>query len=139
MHGYFFEDLSVGMSALFSRTITEADLSMFATVSGDNNPVHMDEEYAKTTRFKGRIAHGMLSASFLSTAIATRLPGPGTIYLRQNLRFMNPVRIGDCVAAKVSITEIIAEKKRVLLNTICSVGDRVVIEGDAMVMVPSRA
>jgi 3-hydroxybutyryl-CoA dehydratase len=135
--GYFFEDLSVGMSAAYARTVTEADLVLFAGVSGDSNPVHMDEEYAATTVFKGRIAHGMLSASFLSTTIAAKLPGPGSIYLSQNLKFRAPVRIGDTVEARVTVTEL-QPKGRVALKTVCTVGDAVVIDGDALVMVPRR-
>jgi 3-hydroxybutyryl-CoA dehydratase len=136
--GLCLEDLTVGMTARYARTVTEADLVLFAGVSGDSNPVHMDESYAKATQFKGRIAHGMLSASFLSTAIATRLPGPGTIYCAQNLRFKAPVRIGDTVEARVTVTDIVPEKNRVFLKTTCSVEGKVVIDGDAEVMVPTR-
>ncbi len=137
--GYYLEDLAVGMSARFARTVTEADLVLFAGISGDMNPVHMNERYAARTRFGGRIVHGMLSASFLSTAISSKLPGPGTIYLRQNLTFRAPVRIGDTVEAVVTVIDIIREKARVVLKTACHVGDTVVIDGDALVMVPARA
>ena len=126
-----FCSLSVGMSARYARTVTEADLVLFAGLSGDSNPVHMNESYAVGTPFKGRIAHGMLSASFLSTAIATKLPGPGSIYISQNLKFRAPVRIGDTVEARVTVTDIIPGKNRVVLKTTCSVGDTVVIDGDA--------
>jgi len=136
--GYSLEELSVGMSAVYERVVTESDVVRFADVSGDRNPVHLDEAYARTTRFKGRIAHGMLSASFLSTTIAGRLPGPGTIYLTQNLSFRAPVRIGDKVEARVTVTDIIREKARVMLKTVCRVGEIVVIDGDALVMVPAR-
>ena len=136
--GYCIEELAVGMSAYYARTVTETDIVLFAGISGDNNPVHMNELYAARTMFKGRIVHGMLSASFLSTAIASRLPGPGSIYLSQNLKFRAPVRAGDTVEARVTVIDIIAEKNRVALRTICTVGDKVVIEGDALVMVPSR-
>lgn len=136
--GFALEDLSVGMTATYSRTVTEADIVLFAGISGDANPVHMNEIYAQGTMFKGRIVHGMLSASFLSTAIATRLPGPGSIYVTQNLRFRAPVRIGDTVEARVTVVDIIAEKSRVALKTTCSVGEVVVIDGDAVVMVPRR-
>jgi 3-hydroxybutyryl-CoA dehydratase len=132
------EDLSVGMTAAYERIVTEADVVQFADISGDRNPVHLDENFARTTRFKGRIVHGMLSASFLSTTIASRLPGPGTIYLTQNLSFRAPVRIGDKVEARVTITDIIREKARVVLRTVCRVGDTVVIDGDALVIVPAR-
>jgi 3-hydroxybutyryl-CoA dehydratase len=136
--GYALEDLSVGMTDAYEHVVTDADVIQFADISGDHNPVHLDEAYARTTRFKGRIVHGILSASFLSTAIASRLPGPGTIYLTQNLSFRAPVRIGDKVEARVTVTEIIRDKARVVLKTVCRVGDTVVIDGDALVMVPSR-
>jgi len=136
--GYALEDLSVGMTAAYEHVVTDADVVKFADISGDHNPVHLDEAYARTTRFRGRIVHGILSASFLSTAIASRLPGPGTIYLTQNLTFRAPVRIGDKVEARVTVTEIIRDKARVVLKTVCSVGDTVVIDGDALVMVPAR-
>lgn len=136
--GYSLEDLTIGMTARYARTITEADLVLFAGISGDSNPLHMNETYALTTPFKGRIVHGMLSASFLSTAIAGRLPGPGSIYISQNLKFRAPVRIGDTVEARVTVAEIHPEKNRVVLKTTCSVGDKVVIDGDATVMVPTR-
>jgi 3-hydroxybutyryl-CoA dehydratase len=136
--GYRLEDLVVGMSATYEHTVTEADVVRFADISGDRNPVHLDEAYARTTRFKGRIVHGMLSASFFSTTIASRLPGPGTIYLTQNLSFRAPVRIGDTVEATVTVVDIIAEKARVVLKTVCRVGDTVVIDGDALVMVPAQ-
>ena len=136
--GYALEDLTVGMTAAYEHVVTDADVVKFADISGDHNPVHLDEAYARTTRFKGRIVHGILSASFLSTAIASRLPGPGTIYLTQNLTFRAPVRIGDKVEARVTVTEIIRDKARVVLKTVCRVGDTVVIDGDALVMVPSR-
>jgi len=138
LNGYDFEDLSVGMTATFAKTITEADIVLFASVSGDNNAMHINEEFAQTTQFKGRIAHGMLSASVISAAIAGRLPGPGTIYLSQNLRFKAPVRPGDTVHATVTIKELMPEKRRVSLTTICTVGGKVVIDGDALVMPTAR-
>jgi 3-hydroxybutyryl-CoA dehydratase len=137
--GYSIEDLSVGMTAYYARTVTEADVVLFAGISGDSNPVHMNELYAARTMFKGRIVHGMLSASFISTAIASKLPGPGSIYLSQNLKFRAPVRAGDTVEARITVTEIIPDKNRVALKTVCSVGDKVVIEGEAVVMVPGRS
>lgn len=135
----YIEDLQVGMTASLAKTVTETDIVLFAGISTDINSVHLDEEFAKTTPFGGRIAHGMLSAGFISAALGTRLPGPGTIYLAQNLRFKAPVRAGDTVTATVTITEIIPEKKRVKLDTVCTVGGKTVIEGDATVMFPSRA
>lgn len=138
LEGLYFEDLEIGMSASYGKTVTETDIVMFAGLSGDTNPVHLNQEYAETTMFEGRIAHGMLSAGFISTVLGTRLPGPGTIYLSQNLQFKAPVRIGDTVTAKVVVREIITAKKRAILETNCYVGDRCVISGEATVMVPSR-
>ncbi len=136
--GYAIDELAVGMSDAYERTVTAADIDAFAAVSGDHNPVHLDEEFAKTTRFKGRIAHGMLGASFISTAIASKLPGPGTIYLGQTLSFKAPVRIGDKVEARVTIAEIQRDKGRVILKTQCLVGDTVVIDGEATVLLPQQ-
>jgi 3-hydroxybutyryl-CoA dehydratase len=134
LNGYDVEDLRVGMSASFSKTITEADLVLFAGVSGDSNAMHVNEEFAAATPFGGRIAHGMLTASVISAAIANKMPGPGTIYLGQNLRFRAPVRPGETVHATVTVTEISVGRRRVTLSTICRVGEKVVIEGDALVM-----
>lgn len=136
--GYFIEDLKPGVSASFEKTVTEADIEMFAKVSGDTNPVHLDQAFAEKTPFKTRIAHGMLSAGFISAVLGTKMPGPGAIYMSQNLRFKAPVKIGDKVTATCTVTEIVAEKRRAVLSTICKVGDTTVIEGEAMVMVPSR-
>jgi len=136
--GYAIEDLVVGMTASYEQTVSEADVRAFAEISGDHNPVHLDEEFAKTTPFKGRIAHGLLSASFISTVLASKLPGPGTVYLTQNLSFRAPVRLGDRVEARVTITDIIRDKRRVLLKTVCRVGETVVIDGDATVLLPAR-
>lgn len=136
--GYHLEDLSVGMKGVYARTITETDIVMFAGISGDTNPMHLNEEYARETPFKGRIAHGMLSACFITTVLGTRLPGPGCIYMSQNLRFKAPVRIGETVTTTVTVTEIIPDKRRVALSTVCTVQGRTVIDGDALVMVPSR-
>ena len=138
-NGYDVEDISVGMSAETAKTISEADILLFTAVSTDTNAVHLDEEYGKTTMFGGRIAHGMLSASLLSAVLGTRLPGPGVIYLGQSLRFKAPVRIGDTVHAKVTVKEVIVNKARVVLDTVCTVGGKVVIDGEATVMATSRA
>jgi 3-hydroxybutyryl-CoA dehydratase len=134
LNGYDVEDLRVGMSASFAKTITEADLVLFAGVSGDNNAMHVNEEFAAATAFGGRIAHGMLTASVISAAIANKMPGPGTVYLGQNLRFRAPVRPGETVHATVTVTEISVGRRRVTLSTICRVGEKVVIEGNALVM-----
>lgn len=139
LNGYMLEDLEVGQQATYAKTITEADIVLFAGISGDSNPVHLNQEYAETTMFKGRIAHGMLSAGFISTVLGTKMPGPGTIYMAQNLKFKAPVRIGDTVVATATVKEITAEKKRLVISTVCTVGDKVVIDGEATVMVPSRA
>jgi 3-hydroxybutyryl-CoA dehydratase len=136
---HFIEDLKIGQSASYERTVGDADIRAFAGLSGDNNPVHLDEEFAKKTMFKGRIAHGMLSATFISTVLGTKLPGMGCIYMGQSLKFKAPVKINDVVVTTVTVKEIIAEKKRAILDTVCRVGDTVVIEGEATVMVPSRA
>jgi 3-hydroxybutyryl-CoA dehydratase len=136
--GYFIEDLTVGMAEEVSNVVTEAMIEQFAAVSGDDNPIHLDEAYAASTQFKGRIAHGMLGASFISAVIGTSLPGPGAIYMSQNLKFRAPVRIGDVVVTRAEISEINLEKKRVTLRTICAVNGKAVIEGEALVMVPSR-
>lgn len=138
LNGYYFEELSVGQAAIFGKTVTEADIAAFAGVSGDTNPVHLNEEYAKGTMFKGRIAHGMLSASFISTVFGTKLPGPGCIYVSQLLKFKAPVKIGDTVIARVEVTALNAEKKFATFKTTCSVGDKVVLDGEATLMVPTK-
>ena len=138
LDGYDIEDLKAGMSATFAKTITEADIVLFASASGDNNAIHINEEFAQTTQFRGRIAHGMLTASVISAAIAGRLPGPGTVYLGPNLRFRAPVRPGDTVHATVTVKELMPEKRRVSLTTVCTVAGKVVIDGDALVMPTSR-
>lgn len=138
-YGYDIEDLSVGMSASFAKTITEADIVLFAGVSGDNNAVHTNEEFAATTAFGGRIAHGFLTASVISAAVANRLPGPGTIYLGQQLRFRAPVRPGDTVHATVTVKSVDSVKARAVLDTVCRVRGTVVIDGEATVMTTSSA
>ena len=138
-YGYKFEELSVGQSAVYARTVTEADILMFAGVSGDYNPVHINEELAASTMFGGRIAHGMLSAGFISTVLGTKLPGPGAIYLAQTLKFKAPVRPGDTVTATVTVREVNVPKNRVVLDTVCTVAGKVVIEGECQMMPPVRA
>ncbi|NBO19895.1 MAG: MaoC family dehydratase [Proteobacteria bacterium] len=136
LNGYFFEDLKLGMRATVSRTITETDLRNFSGVSGDTNPMHLNEEFAQKTIFKGCIVHGMLTASLISAVIGTKLPGPGCIYMNQTLKFLAPVRVGDTVYAVVTVKELFAEKQRVLLDTKCYVHDVVVIDGEALIKVP---
>jgi 3-hydroxybutyryl-CoA dehydratase len=134
----FFEDLQVGQTASLGKTITEADILMYAAVSLDTNPVHIDAEAAKQSIFGERIAHGMLSAGLISAVLGTQLPGPGTLYLKQSLRFAAPVKIGDTVTATVEVAELQAERKRATLKTVCRVAGKTVIEGEAYVQVPSR-
>ena len=138
LNGYYIEELDEGMTAAFGKTITDADILMFAGVSGDTNPVHLNEEFALGTPFAGRIAHGMLTASLISTVLGTKLPGPGSIYLSQSLKFKAPVRIGDTVRARITITALDKEKGRCTFATTAHVGDTVVIEGEAQILVPKR-
>jgi 3-hydroxybutyryl-CoA dehydratase len=139
MSGKFFEDLAIGDRAEIVSTVTEQTIQKFAEVSGDDNPIHLDATYAATTQFGERIAHGMLSASFISAVIGTRLPGPGCIYLSQSLRFKRPVKIGDVVTATATITALDADKGRATFETVCTVAGKAVIEGEALVMVPRKA
>lgn len=134
--GFSIDDIQLGMSGSFAKTVTEADIVLFAGVTGDMNPVHIDEEVAAGTMFKGRIAHGMLSAGFISAVLGTRMPGPGSIYLSQTMKFLAPVKIGDTVRATAEVTAINSEKKRVTLKTTCRVGSQVVIDGEAVMMLP---
>lgn len=133
----FFEDLSLGMSETLMRTVMETTVTQFAAVSGDNNPIHLSDDYAANTRFGQRIAHGMFTASLISAVIGTRLPGPGAVYLSQTLRFLAPVRIGDVVAAVVEVAELVEKGRRVRLACQCLVDTKRVLEGEAWVMVPS--
>ena len=137
-YGYKFEELTVGQSAVYARTVTEADIFAFAGVSGDFNPVHVNEELAAASMFGGRIAHGMLSAGFISTVLGTKPPGPGSIYLSQSLKFKAPVKIGDTVVARCTIKELNPEKRKVKFDTVCTVRGKVVVEGEADIMVPAR-
>lgn len=132
-----FEELSVGQTASLAKTITEADILLFAAVSMDTNPVHLDAEAAAASPFKERIAHGMLSAGLISAVLGTKLPGAGTIYMGQTLRFRAPVKIGATVTATVTVKSLDAEKKRAVLDTVCTVAGKPVIEGEATVMVPA--
>ena len=138
MNGLYLEDLKPGMSAMFGKTVTEADIAAFAGVSGDTNPIHLHDGFARTTRFGQRIAHGMLGSSFISTVIGTKLPGPGAVYISQTLNFMAPVIPGDTVTAVATITSIDDKRRRVTLKTQCLSGDKVVIDGEATVLVPRR-
>ncbi len=135
--GYTIDEVEVGQSASFTKTVTEADAYNYAGVSGDFNPAHINEEYAKNTFFKTRIAHGMISVGFISAVLGTKLPGPGTIYLGQDLKFLKPVRFGDTITATCTVEEIIKEKNRLTLRTVCTNQDgEVVIDGKALVLAP---
>lgn len=138
MHGLYFDELSVGQSAEMTHVVGGGDIDAFAAVSGDTNPVHLDETYARTTTFGGRIAHGMLTASYLSAVIGTKLPGPGVIYLKQSMRFRRPVKIGDPVVARVTVQALDARRGHATLATVCRVNGKTVIDGEALVMVPRR-
>jgi 3-hydroxybutyryl-CoA dehydratase len=136
MKGLTYEQIEVGRKAAFSKTVTEADIVLFAGVTGDLNPVHVDQVWAAGSFFKGRIAHGMLSAGFISTVLGTQLPGPGTIYLKQALEFTAPVRIGDTITATVEVSETL-EKGRIRLKTTCTnQEEKVVLKGEAEVIPP---
>ena len=139
MPGLFLEDLTVGQSAELVRTVTEADIVAFAAVTGDTNPVHLDADYAAGASFGERIAHGMLSAGYISAVLGTTLPGPGAVYLSQSLAFKRPVKIGAEVTARVTVTAIDEAKARVTLDTACLVGGKAVVGGEAVVMVPRKA
>ncbi len=138
LDGHYFEDLAVGMTDVYSRTITESDIVLFCGISGDTNPLHLNREYAARTRFGGPIAHRMLSASLISSVLGTKLPGPGAIYVSQSCRFRAPVRAGDTVVARATITELVPDRYHARMDTTCSVGGKVVIDGEALLMVPSR-
>jgi len=135
-----FEELEVGQSAEFTKTISDEDVMLFAKVSGDFNPVHVDEVAAANSRFGSRIAHGLLTAGLISAAIAGKLPGPGSVYLSQTLRFTAPVRIGETVTATVQVIEIVAAKRRVKLSTVCrNQKGETVVDGEALVMVSEES
>ncbi|HQG31803.1 MAG TPA: MaoC family dehydratase [Deltaproteobacteria bacterium] len=137
MLGKTISELHTGDFAEFAKTVTEADIILYAGITGDLNPAHINEEYAKGTFFKTRIAHGMLAAGFISAAIGTGLPGPGTIYIRQELDFKAPVRIGDTITARVEASEINTEKNRVVLKTTCTnQNGEIVVDGQALVSPP---
>ena len=138
-HGYYLEDLSIGMTSSFEKTITDKDIQAFAAITGDTNPVHLDDEYAATTPFKARIAHGMMSAGLISTVLGTQLPGPGCIYLDQKIKFRAPVFIQDTVVATVTVEDINQRRGRVTLKTQCFVNDKLVADGIASMMVDKKS
>lgn len=135
---HYFEDLEIGMEASHTKRITDGDILSFADISGDCNPVHLDDEFASGTIFKERIAHGILTASLLSTILGTKLPGPGAIYLSQSLNFRAPVKVDDVVVAVARITHLLPEKKRVILSCNCQVDGKTVLDGEAVILVPRR-
>jgi 3-hydroxybutyryl-CoA dehydratase len=137
MTGKTIDEIKVGDSAEFAKTISESDIYIYAGITGDFNPAHINEPYAQNTFFKTRIAHGMLPAGFISTVLGTRFPGPGTIYIRQELNFLAPVRMGDTITARVEVVEILSEKKRVRCKTTCTNQEgTVVLDGEAIVSPP---
>jgi 3-hydroxybutyryl-CoA dehydratase len=132
------EDIEIGMTRSLQKLVTDRDIELFAEVSTDRNPVHLDDDYARDTIFEGRIAHGMLTAGLISAVIGEQLPGHGTVYLGQSLKFMAPVRPGDTVHAEVKVTAIDHSRRRVTLETHCSVGNTIVLKGEALVLAPSN-
>ena len=140
MTGKTIEEINIGDVAEFSKTVTETDIILYAGITGDFNPVHIDKEYAEKTMFKSRIAHGMLSAGFISTLLGMHLPGPGTIYMKQELNFLAPVRIGDTLTARAEVKEIVESKKRVVIRTTCTnQNGTLVLDGEAVVIPPRAA
>lgn len=131
-------DITIGMCESYSQTITDADIKSFAGISGDYNPVHMSDEYAEQSRFKKRIAHGMISSSFFSALFGTKLPGPGCVYVQQNLNFKRPVYIGDTVTASITVTKIDYDNRRVFFDTVCKVRKKIVIDGIAELYIPAN-
>jgi len=135
----YFEDLTVGLTETFSKTVSSSDVVGFAEVTGDRNPIHLSEHFAARTMFGTRIAHGLYTASLISALLGTRLPGPGAIYISQTLNFRAPVRIGDTVVVTVTVAELIPEKSRARLACACKVSEETVLDGEALVKVPLRA
>ena len=133
----YYEDLKPGLSDSYTKQVSERDVELFGEVAGDTNPVHFDEAFAKKTIFRGRVAHGALTLSFLSAVLGIKLPGPGTAVLTFSTRFKAPVRIGDTVTAVCTVREVLP-KRRVLFDCLCKVGEQVVVEGEALVMAPAR-
>ncbi|MFT5507088.1 MAG: 3-hydroxybutyryl-CoA dehydratase [Hyphomicrobiaceae bacterium] len=137
--GLSFEDIELGMHASLENTVAESDIQSFAEITGDHNPVHLDEVYAAKSQFKGRISHGMLTAGYISAVFGMRLPGPGAIYVSQTLNFRRPVRIDDLITTSVKVVELLPLKRCVRFECVCSNGEgKVVLQGDAMLMVPER-
>lgn len=138
LHGYFIDELEPGMTDVYVRTVTETDIVQYSQISGDDNPLHVNEEFAKQTVFKGRIAHGMLTCGYISAVLGTKLPGPGCAYLNQNLNFRAPVRIGDTVQTRVTIRDVNRDSNNVICDVVCSIGEKIIIDGVATLWVPNR-
>nr|WP_067297673.1 MaoC family dehydratase [Marinobacterium profundum] len=138
VHGLYLEDLEVGQSESVFKTVSDQDIRLFAEITGDTNPVHLDEEFAATTQFKTRIAHGMFSAGLISAVLGTHLPGPGAIYLDQSLKFRLPIYLGDEVETRVTVSDINLRRGRVTLSTECFVAGKRVTQGEAVVMVDKK-
>ena len=138
LRGYYIDELEAGMTNVYVRTVTETDIVQYSQISGDDNPLHVNEEFARKTVFKGRIAHGMLTCGYISAVLGTQLPGPGCAYLNQNLNFRAPVRVGDTVQTRVTVKLVEPEANRATCEVVCSIGEKVVIDGMATLWVPNR-
>lgn len=139
MHGYYMEDLEIGMTASVTKAFSGKDVAMYAELSTDTNPLHLDENFAAATRVGGTVLHGMITASLISAIVGTRLPGPGCLWMSQELRFLAPVRAGETVHAGAEVISVDPGRQQVRLKTVCRVGERVVLDGSALVWVPSRS
>ncbi len=137
-HGLYLEDMKIGLSASIRKTVSDQDIRLFAEITGDTNPVHLDEEFAAQTVFKQRIAHGMFSAGLISAVLGTHLPGPGAIYLEQSLKFRLPIHLGDEVETRVTVTDINERRRRVTLSTECLVDGKRVTQGEALIMIDKK-
>lgn len=135
---FLLEEIKIGMEVSYSQTITDADIKTFAGLSGDHNPIHVNDEYAQNSRYKKRIAHGLMSASFFSALFGTRLPGPGCVYVSQSLQFKRPVYLDDTVIATIIVKSVNLEKRRVFFQTVCKVKNKIVIDGEAELYVPNE-
>lgn len=137
-HGFYIEDLKPGMSATISKAFSEQDVLQYARLSADDNPLHLDEEFARHARTGGRVIHGMVTASLISAIVGTRLPGPGCLWMSQEMRFVAPVRVGETVTAHAELVELDASRQQVRMTTTCTVESKVVLDGEALMWVPSR-
>lgn len=138
LHGFYIEDLKIGQEEILAKTITEADIILFAGLTGDNNPVHTSDDFASKTIFKKKVAHGFLTASLISNVIGTKLPGPGSIYIKQSLSFLAPVYCGDNIIVRVIVKEVNSKNNRVKLSTFCEKNGKKILDGEAEILVRSR-